>query len=125
MIPGVRNGNTRRVVHRAVAAGWVFAGVTRGGHGKLRWPPTGDVVLFNLSRGGDRNAWKNTARRIEQLSGVTVRTRAKHGRGRGGRRRSPPEPARVKRDRERFTAEAEQRAADRRRRFIASLMQPG
>lgn len=60
MIPGISCGNTRRVVHRAVAAGWVFAGVTRGGHGKLRWPPTGDVVLFNLSRGGDRNAWKNT-----------------------------------------------------------------
>ena len=126
-IRGIACENTRRVVHRALSSGWAYDGVTRGSHGQLRWPPTGELVHFGFTP-GDRNAWKKPARTIEDVSGVVVWQRTKHG---AAHRRpsSTPDTARAQRERDWFAAEADARAAaaaaERHRREISDLMKPG
>lgn len=134
-IRGISCERTRRIVERAIYRGWRYDGKTRSSHGILTWPPTGEQVFFSLTP-GDGSAWKHVARDIERVSGVVVWQRTKHG---AGHRRpsSTPESARMQRERERFAAEADARAArrdqakaadanDRDRRSIEDLMRrPG
>ena len=123
MIHGIQCENTRRIVHRALDGGWLFDGVTRGGHGQLRWQPDGvepQLLFFGMTP-GDRNAWKKLARDIERVSGVAVWQRVKHGRGRRGALTSA-ESERVRRDRERAEVALEARAGARRRALAAEKM---
>lgn len=138
-VRGISCENTRRIVERTVSVpGWRFDGVTRGGHGQLRWQPDPEVepvLLFFGMSPGDRNAWKKLAVDVERVSGVVVWQRTKHG---AAHRRpsSTPESARLQRERDRFAVEPDARAArraqakaaasaDRRRREIGDLMRPG
>lgn len=138
-VRGISCENTRRIVERTLSVpGWFFDGVTRGGHGQLRWQPGSGaepVLLFFGMSPGDRNAWKKLAVDIERTSGVVVWQRTKHGQARR-RPSSTPESARLARERERFALEADARAArraqaraaaaaERERRQITDLMRPG
>ena len=59
-IRGITCGNTRKVVEAALEdPRWTYDGVSRAGHGMLRWLPTGEVLFFGLTP-SDRNSWKNT-----------------------------------------------------------------
>ena len=69
-VRGITCGNTRRTVEGALNdPRWVYDGVAGKGHGRLRWMPTNEVVVFSLTP-SDRNSWRNTARDIERISGV-------------------------------------------------------
>lgn len=136
-VPGIHCENTRRVVERALSRGWLFDGITKGGHGQIRWQPDAEaeptLLFFGLTP-GDRNAWKKLARDIETVSGVVVWQRTKRGQAHR-RPSSTPETARLQRERERYAAaaaaEATRRTSARRAeirerelREITDLMRP-
>ena len=129
-VVGIHCENTRRVVHKALEAGWLYDGKTKSSHGRLTWPVTGEQLFFSFTP-SDCNAWKRLAFDIERVSGVVVYQRVKRH---AGYRPAAPKPvaratARVATQ---AATEAARRAgaqaaaaADRRRREIRDLMRPG
>lgn len=131
----IQDENTRRIVQRALAADkrWELSR-TGGGHGKLTWEPTGEEVIFTLSRSSTRG-WRHLAADIERVSGVVVWRTVK----RKAREYTPPKPqprraavadrdAIAKSISERDARRAEIAKAERdaaRERLLRGLMMPG
>jgi hypothetical protein len=105
---GIHCENTRRVVHKALDAGWIYDGKTKSNHGRLTWPESGQQIFFGFTP-SDQNSWKRLAFDIERVSGVVVYQRVKR---RAGYRPSVDREAqRVARDRAQFAAQADATAA--------------
>lgn len=144
----IQCADSRRIVERALNAGWEWVGFTKGGHGQLRWPATGVVIPFAATPSDKRYAWRNLARRIKAESGLDFTQNGNRRRSRKNPNVPDPqvEAARRRHQRQiaaRQAAEQQQRAEreaarirqqaaacraadeDRRRREIESLMRPG
>lgn len=140
----IRCPETRRVMRAALDQGWEWIGYTKSGHVEIRWPAT-DALLHCATTPSDRNALKQFARNIEQVSGVVTYRKGNHRRSKkstkpqvdpqiaASRRRyaatqaeqaAAREAAELQRRRQAAAAEASRRD-DQHVRDIASLMRPG
>ena len=67
---GITCPDMRRVVREALRNGWVWDGWTGTTHARIRWPETGDRLVFGSTPG--LASWKSLATDIRKTSGVEV-----------------------------------------------------